>query len=199
MGSASQIGHITAGNVRNDQQSHQVRRAPRRYPSVAGRRRLERGGVGIVKRWVGLPSSARGALCVAVLAAWLSWLLPVVYPHLRPGEPTLSAAQILARLGPLPAANGAPLLLRIGAPCACADDIPAVLPALRAVDFHGIATVVPYPWVVLDANRHLVYAGPALLTGDDGRRHSAAPLVQRLLADPQAPMILSPHCACVQQ
>lgn len=152
-----------------------------------------------MKRWSGFPSSARGALCAVALAAWLGGLVPVLYSHLAAREPALSAAQILARLGPLPATHGAPLLLRIGAPCACAHNTLAVLPALQAVDYHSISTVVPYPWVVLDGEQRLVYAGPALITREDGRPQSAAPLVQRLLAHPQPPMILSSRCSCVQE
>ncbi|WP_421570496.1 hypothetical protein [Stenotrophomonas sp. PD6] len=147
----------------------------------------------MLKRW----RSLRSALCAAAMAAWLGWLVPLACSQWTSSEASLSAAQILARLGPLPAADGAPVLLRIGAPCACTETIPAELPAMPARDYHSIATVVPYPWVVLDAKRRLVYAGPALLIGS-GRPQSAAPLVQRLLAQPQAPMILSPHCACTQ-
>jgi hypothetical protein len=145
----------------------------------------------MLKRWRGL----RSALCAAAMAAWLGWLVPLACSQWTSSEASLSPVQILARLGPLPAADGYPVLLRIGAPCACADSIPAELPPMPALDYHSIATVVPYPWVVLDAKRRLVYAGPALLIGS-GRPQSAAPLVQRLLAYPQSPLILPPHCAC---
>lgn len=145
-------------------------------------------------------TSARAVAGVVALALWLGWVIPLLYHDLRASDAPLSADEILAHLQPLPLTGPGPVLLRVAPRCACNKDIPAALPAVAVQDFHAAAIRVPYPWVVLDAQRRLVYAGPALLgTGCGGRPQSAAPLVQRLLAHPQDPMIIQPRCSCQKE
>lgn len=147
-------------------------------------------------------ATARAIAGLAALALWLGWVAVALYRDLPFDAQTLSAEQILDRLQPLPLelAASAPVLLRIAPRCACNIDIPAVLPDITVHDYRAAANRLPYPWVVLDGDGQLVYAGPALLgTGCGGRPQSAAPLVQRLLAHRQAPMIISPRCSCQKE
>jgi hypothetical protein len=148
-----------------------------------------------------VPAHVRAVLGVALLALWLGWVVPLLYSELPAGDAPLSAADILEqlRLQPLPVHAAGPLLLRIAPRCACNKHIPALLPAIATHDLHSAAPRLPYPWVLLDGSR-LVYAGPALLDAGCGTRpQSAAPLVQRLLEQPQDPMIIQPRCACQKE
>lgn len=141
----------------------------------------------------------RAVAGAALLALWLGWVIPLLYAALPTRDDALSASQILARLEPFAVQSAGPMLLRIAPRCACNKDIPALLPAIAVQDLHSAAARVPYPWVVMNGNR-LVYAGPALLgTGCSNRPQSAAPLVQRLLDQPQDPMIIQPRCACQKE
>ncbi|MEK0266070.1 hypothetical protein [Stenotrophomonas sp. TWI819] len=145
-------------------------------------------------------TTRRAVAGLLMLSLWLGWILPALMRTLPGTPPAMTADQILAGLGgPLPAV-GAPVLLLAAGHCPCAAPATAAQPSLHVIDRRDVAAAVPYAWVVLDASRRLVYAGPALLErGCGGLASSAAPLIQQLLAHPQPPLIVPSPCSCPQE
>lgn len=144
-------------------------------------------------------TTRRAVAGLVLLSLWLAWVLTAQLRTLPAAPPAMTAEQILARLGGSLPAVGAPILLLADGQCTCAA-MTAPRPALHTLDRRDAAAPLPYAWVVLDASRRLVYAGPAQLDpGCGGLARSAAPLIQQLLAHPQAPLIVPSHCSCPQE
>ncbi|WP_265307874.1 hypothetical protein [Stenotrophomonas sp. SRS1] len=144
-------------------------------------------------------TTPRAVAGLLLLSLWLGWVLPALLRSLPTPPQAMTAEQILDSLGgPVPAV-GTPILLLAAGHCPCAAAAVAQ-PALHVIDRRDLAAALPYAWVVLDASRRLVYAGPAQLDlGCGGRSPSAAPLIQQLLAHPQAPLIVPSPCSCPQE
>ncbi|WP_343652069.1 hypothetical protein [Stenotrophomonas sp.] len=135
-----------------------------------------------------------------VLALWLGWTLPLLWTQSRAAAPEpgdWNATDLLAQLPQdvLTASTQQPLLLRLPDRCPC--DGHDVLPTGSALQTSALA--LPFDWLVLH-QQQLVYAGPAQLDpGCGGTGPAAARLVNHLLAQPQAAVILATPCPCLKE
>lgn len=146
------------------------------------------------------PGQGAALAGVLLLALWLGWTLPALWAQQRqPAAPTWTAQQVLAQIPPALLASAGeintPLLLRGTVACRCA---PRPAPPTTLAD-GGHAAALPFEWVVIGAGHRLVYAGPSLIPRACGTGNlSALPLITRLLAMPQAAMVLTERCSCHQ-
>lgn len=137
---------------------------------------------------------------VLLLSLWLGWTLPLLWTQSRAAAPEpgdWNATDLLAQLPQdvLTASTQQPLLLRLPDRCPC--DGHDVLPTGSALQTSALA--LPFDWLVLH-QQQLVYAGPARLdAGCGGTGPAAARLVNHLLAQPQAPVILTTPCPCLKE
>ena len=145
-------------------------------------------------------SRTRAIAGALLLAAWIGWTLPALWAQARPAPvrhaSDWTAAQLLAQLPAdvVLASTVQPLLLHNPSLCPCAQALPP-----GALQRQAGTSALPFEWLVL-ADRRLIYAGPALLDRSCGSTPVAATaLVTHLLREPQASLLLSPHCPCQKE
>ena len=147
-------------------------------------------------------TARRTQIAVCVVALWLAWTVPAWMALNRGTVDATAEADLLATLAAhraLP--NGAAVLIASPAtPCACQDTATLATAAAAA----GLAIIplpahlaLPYPAVVFNDARRLVYAGGATLDRTClGGDRPAWPLIVRLLQHSDGRALLAAPCSC---